>query len=82
MGAEALDLFLRSLDHRLEVGDELLVHRVVRGAEGVESGCAGSVENPKHGQVPVRGSRHDLRVPMKRLVANFQRRFVLGSFGA
>ena len=58
MGAEPLDLALRSLDHRFEVGDELLVHRVIGGAEGVEGGCAGSVKNPEHGEVLVRASRH------------------------
>jgi len=58
MGAEALDLALRSLDHRFEVGHELIVHRVVGGAESVECGCAGSIENPEHGQMLVRASRH------------------------
>lgn len=50
MRAEALDLTLRSLDHRFEVGDELLVDRIVCGAEGVERSRARSVENPEHGE--------------------------------
>lgn len=58
MGAEALDLTFRPLDHRFEVGDELFVHRVVRGPERVEGGRAGSVENPEHGQVFVGVSCH------------------------
>ena len=58
MRAETLDLAFRSLDHGFEVGDEFLVHRVVGCAERVEGGCAGSVENPKHGQVFVGVSRH------------------------
>jgi hypothetical protein len=36
VAAETLDLALRSLDHRLEIGHELPVHRVVGGAKGVE----------------------------------------------
>ena len=71
MGAEALDLALRSLDHRFEVGHELIVHRVVGGAESVECGCAGSIENPEHGQMLVRASRHGPRVPVMRVAANF-----------
>ena len=58
MGAETLDLTFCSLDHRFEVGDEFLVHRVVGGPESIEGGCAGSVKNPEHGQVFVRVSRH------------------------
>jgi hypothetical protein len=42
MRAKTLDLSFRSLDHRFEVGDEFLVHRVVGGAESVEGGCAGT----------------------------------------
>lgn len=49
--AETLDLILRSLDHRFEVDDELLVDRVVRGTEGVERSRARSVENPEHGKL-------------------------------
>jgi hypothetical protein len=51
MRAEALDLTLRSLDHRLEVGNESLVDRVVCRAERVERGRARSVQNPEHGEL-------------------------------
>jgi hypothetical protein len=58
MRAETFDLAFRSLHHGLEVGDEFLVYRVVRCAERVEGGCAGSIEDPEHGQMLVRVSRH------------------------
>ena len=58
MCGESFDLVLRSLDHRLQIEDELLVNRVVGGSESIEGGCAGSVENPEHREVFVGVSRH------------------------
>jgi hypothetical protein len=51
MCAELVDLVLRPLDHRLEVGDQLLIHSVVCGPKRIEGGRAGTVENPKHRKV-------------------------------
>jgi hypothetical protein len=50
MRGKAFDLSQRPLDHRLKVDDELFVNRIVCGSERVESGRAGSVENPEHGE--------------------------------
>jgi hypothetical protein len=58
MGGEALDFVLRPLYHGLEVDDKLIVDRVVCGAEGVERGCAGTVEDPEHGEMLLSFSGH------------------------
>ena len=69
MRAETLDLNFRSLDHRFELGDEFLVHRVVGGAESVQGGCAGPVENPELARCLCVSGAINLRVPIKRLFA-------------
>src|SRR5690242_19597413 len=52
---QALDLVLRSLDHRFEVDDELPIDRVVCGTKRVERSRARSVENPEHRELLWRG---------------------------
>jgi hypothetical protein len=56
---EAFDLAVCPLDHDLKVREELFVYGVVCGAEGVERGCAGSVENPEHGELLMSGGGLD-----------------------
>lgn len=67
IGAEALDLTLRPLDHRFEIGDEFLVHGIIRGTEGVERGRARPVENPQHCQFFGGRSLDARSIPQKRL---------------
>ena len=62
MRAETFDLAFGSLDHGVEVGDEFLVYRVVGCAERVAGGCAGSVENPEHGQRSTTNSSESKRM--------------------
>jgi len=48
---KSLKLDARSLDHLLQVDDELGIHRIVGSSEGVQRGRARGVEDPEHAQL-------------------------------
>jgi hypothetical protein len=58
MCGESFDLALGSLDHRLQIDDELLVNRVSAARKSIEGGSAGSIENPEHREMFVGISVH------------------------